>query len=254
MTLPCDEDGDSRRDFRFLVACSSPLQGTIMLLSHAQALKDEPMNNTATTLSPTFDFIWKNGILMQKVHVFKVEGEMGVNPHWEDVTAAPETDWRPVQVGGKQIKDPTFKTFEQRNGKEPEAKRAGWDHVIEFDGGTDCNDPKKGYGEGYGSYQIDGGNIVRVKFGKGHSNNSAEIRTLIAALRDLAEDGRLGRVLCRGDSQIALNWITQKSGPNRKSSEGFLEAVEMLREEVKRFVKVKGEWRRRNHSVKLFGH
>lgn len=209
------------------------------------------MENTLTQTTPTFDFIWKNGVLMQKVYVHI--STTGENVRWEEVTAPPQVDWKPVLVGGKQIKDPTFQTFEQRNGREPQVKRDGYDHVIEFDGGTDCNDPKKGFGNGYGSYKIDGQDVKRVKFGKGHSNNSAELRTLVEALKELAGMGGRGKVLCRGDSQIALKWIDCPKMP-KKGSEGFLGAILLLREEVAKFASVRGEWRRRTHSLALFGH
>lgn len=201
------------------------------------------MDNTVTNLIPTSHFLWRNGVLMQSFHVH--DGGSGEYL---------KTDWRPVEVGGKKVIDPIFKTFEQRNGREPQAKRAGWDHVIEFDGGTTNNNPKKGYGAGYGSYQIDGGEIRRVTFGNGHSCNSAEILTLVHALRDLAQTSITGTVLCRGDSKIALKWISHKGAPSDKGSENFIQAIASLRAEVKLFPKVDGEWRRRNHSVALFGH
>lgn len=201
------------------------------------------MDNTATNTLPTFNFMWRNGVLLQQVYI-----------HDAATGEYLDTRWKQVDVGGKPVKNPTFKTFEERNGREPQAKREGWDHVIEFDGGTNCNDPKRGFGEGYGSYQIDGGDIKRVTFGRGHSNNSAEIRTLVAGLRELAGSGKLGTVLCRGDSMTALKWIKFPGKPSKKASANFLEAIESLRAEVKQFKHVKGEWRRRNHSVALFGH
>lgn len=56
-----------------------------------------------------------------------------------------------------------------------------YNHIIEFDGGSTCNVPKLGYGDGYGSYQIDQREIVRLQFGKGFSANAAEILTLAAS-------------------------------------------------------------------------
>ena len=126
--------------------------------------------------------------------------------------------------------------------------------VIEFDGGTSCNNPKLGYGQGYGSFQIDGGEIHRVKFGIGHSCNSAEIATLTAALEFLAESGYAGNVLARGDSQIALKWATSRSEPSPKTSQIFQQSIPPLRKQVSRFFKVRTEWRSRIVSVKIFGH
>lgn len=137
--------------------------------------------------------------------------------------------------------------------------------TIEFDGGSSCNMPSKGYGEGYGSYLFsgervselkDGHGIQRVTFGKGHSANSAEIRTLVSALQRLSEnvDPAKVQVLARGDSKIALKWVSDTRTPKESSSPGFREAIAMLRIEVAKFAKVKTQWRGREHSVKLFGH
>jgi ribonuclease HI len=210
------------------------------------------MDNPQPILSPTFDFLWKNGTLHQKVLVTDVGAEEPIR-----------TDWTPVLVGCQPVRGQKQQTFKDRNGTAPEdalamvRRDAHFSrHVIEFDGGTSCNSPKKGFGNGYGSYQIDGGEIVRVEFGKGHSNNSAEIRTLVAALKALADiPCDLPRIaLARGDSQIALKWVKCGAVPKDKTSEGFREAIELLREQVRRFHNVKTEWRRRTHSVALFGH
>lgn len=129
------------------------------------------------------------------------------------------------------------------------------EYVIEFDGGTSCNIPSKGYGEGYGSFQINGGEIKRVEFGVGHSCNSAEILTLCAALNELKYVCPYAKeVLCRGDSQIALKWISYQGKPSKKSSPMFLDAINLLRKAVGQFSSVRPEWRNRNHSVALFGH
>ena len=138
-----------------------------------------------------------------------------------------------------------------------------WDFIIEFDGGTSCNIPSKGFGEGYGSYLIKNNllqkeyGIQRVKFGYGHSCNSAEVRTLVAALRDLL--GRCERpkemnVLVRGDSKIALKWVWSRKQPTDKSTPLFKEAILLLQQEATKFKFIKTEWRGRNHSVQLFGH
>jgi len=128
--------------------------------------------------------------------------------------------------------------------------------VIEFDGGSSCNIPSRGYGEGYGSFQIGNQEIQRVKFGKGHSANSAEIRTLVSGLAELSKqvDPAKCQVLARGDSKVALKWVSDLRTPKETSSKGFLEAIALLRIEVAKFAKVKTQWRGREHSVKLFGH
>ncbi len=133
-----------------------------------------------------------------------------------------------------------------------------FDFTIEFDGGTSCNIPSKGFGEGYGSFQINDGEIKRVTFGKGHSCNSAEIRTMVAALEELASmcNPAQSSILIRGDSQIALKWVTCGKQPKASHSEGFRDAIERLRRviQLNRWRSVSTEWRGRAHSVKLFGH
>lgn len=142
-----------------------------------------------------------------------------------------------------------------------------YDFVIEADGGTSCNDPKRGFGEGYGSFRISRPSrnqiwpIERVGFGIGHSCNSAEIFTLAAALRSMLkwmhnEDLNPSEltVLLRSDSRIALKWACCKKQPPNKGSPKFHEGIAMLREEVAKFKCVRTEWRGREESVRIFGH
>jgi len=145
----------------------------------------------------------------------------------------------------------------QRDYELNQQKDRQYDFIIEFDGGTSCNNPAQGFGEGYGSWQINQEPICRVKFGYGHSCNSAEVRTLVDALRSLSmaiPDAKSKNVFVRGDSKIALKWVTSKQHPTRKSTEKFQEAIYLLRLEVAKFKSVKTEWRGREHSVRLFGH
>lgn len=129
------------------------------------------------------------------------------------------------------------------------------EYLIEFDGGTSCNIPNKGYGKGYGSFQINDGPIQRVEFGMGHSCNSAEVLTLCAALKELkSQCPHAESVLCRGDSQIALKWISYRGKPSRGCYHRFLAAIDELRQVVVQFKSVRSEWRSRDHSVNLFGH
>lgn len=136
---------------------------------------------------------------------------------------------------------------------------SGAPHVctIEFDGGSSCNIPSRGYGEGYGSYQINDRDIVRVSFGLGHSSNSAEIRTLVRALEDLLDTDPVApfkTVLIRGDSQIALKWVLHRGPIKGTPSPQFVEAVGMLQRTADKFTLLRTEWRGREHSVALFGH
>ena len=131
------------------------------------------------------------------------------------------------------------------------------DFIIEFDGGTSCNVPSRGFGKGYGSFQINNGPIRRVEFGMGHSCNSAEIRTLVSALeavRESCDSCHNASVLARGDSRIALKWASCKSEPKEKHSENFREAIKLLREQIVHFGQIRTEWRNRSHSVRIFGH
>lgn len=206
--------------------------------------------------SPTFR--WNGDLLEQEIQIIQHYPE-------RDREVGIFHEWHPVKIGDRQV----FK----RSGQAPETKSKSKGmpdnladyirdgpkpgrYVIEADGGTSCNIPGK-FGKGYGSYQINGGEIVRVEFGMGHSNNSAEIRTLVAALEALdAQEGPSTEksVLLRSDSKIALKWVRCGETPKEKTSEGFREAITLLRAQVIKFRSVKTEWRNRLHSVALFGH
>jgi ribonuclease HI len=140
--------------------------------------------------------------------------------------------------------------------KSTEAKTPEGYTLVEFDGGTSCNIPAQGYGEGYGSFQIDHGTVHRVTFGRGHSSNASEILTLAAALEHLYSRGGADcmKLFIRGDSQIALKWATDTSNPRAKTSECFKQAIARVRLFNHLFADIKTEWRGRRHSVKLFGH
>jgi ribonuclease HI len=214
--------------------------------------------------SPTFR--WNGDLLEQEVQIIQHYPD-------RDRDVGIFREWHPAQIDGKAITrsvSPKPVPHDNPLGK-PKSKgmpdtlkelvaqgfpKTGR-HLIEFDGGTSCNNPRQGFGKGYGSFQIDNGSIHRVEFGMGHSSNSAEIRTLVAALQQLAKE--VGNpeehsVLVRGDSQIALKWVKCPLTPKEKTSEGFREAITLLRTEVTKFRGVKTEWRRRDYSVRLFGH
>src|SRR5512133_1957384 len=72
--------------------------------------------------------------------------------------------------------------------------------VIEFDGGTSCNRPALGYGNGYGSFRVNDGDVHRLAFGP-MSSNAAEIFTLAAAIGRARSMGATALLLC-GDSRI----------------------------------------------------
>lgn len=134
---------------------------------------------------------------------------------------------------------------------------------IRFDGGTSCNIPRLGYGNGYGSYQIDDAPIYRVNFNVPMSANAAEIRTLARAIETVAQiepNTTLLRLLILGDSRIALKWANVAAGSRKrtkigKTSPEFQESIVMLELAMRRvFAKVQTNWTPRLQSVAVFGH
>lgn len=131
---------------------------------------------------------------------------------------------------------------------------------VEFDGGTPCNIPRLGYGEGYGSYQICAGGhtspIVRRNFGRPMSANVAEISTLIAALKTVVKSYNPKTVILEihGDSKIALSRCKAQLKPNKSYDPSFAAAVTELQSFVSQFGEVTTFWRGRIASVRLFGH
>lgn len=124
---------------------------------------------------------------------------------------------------------------------------------IEFDGGTPRNIPRLGYGNGYGSYQLNGGQIVRVEFGAPMSSNVAEIRTLIVAIKSIGLPVESTKLLIHGDSQIALNRCLNRLKPKKRNGDFGL-ACEELFSTCQRYACVRIHWRGRAASVRLFGH
>jgi ribonuclease HI len=133
--------------------------------------------------------------------------------------------------------------------------------IVYFDGGSTNNVPKRGgYGNGYGSFQLNG-EVVRLDFGRPMSANEAEVRTLIAAAEaaKITCEPEKTRLCVYGDSQIALNWA-RKAGqkvpyrPPLGCSPGFTEAVADLYVAVQPFAEVAAEWQPRDKSVEMFGH
>lgn len=127
--------------------------------------------------------------------------------------------------------------------------------TIIFDGGTTCNKPRLGLGEGYGSYKLNNRPIVRLKFGKPHTNNSAEVSTLYAAV---VEAKSLGFYTMHfiGDSQIALNSCRPSAMPKHpkdKSSDMFLQARRDLQLALC-YVSFTTEWWPRDKIFAVFGH
>ncbi len=131
--------------------------------------------------------------------------------------------------------------------------------TIEFDGGTSCNIPSRGYGDGYGSFKIGDREVERIEHRRPMSCNVAEIMTAVVALDRCRHFFGSSEILLRGDSKIALNWANIGNGrkpilPNKKKAESFRNAVSELIVAIRHHKNVKTEWRNRNHSVTLFGH
>lgn len=131
---------------------------------------------------------------------------------------------------------------------------------VEFDGGTPCNIPRLGYGNGYGSYQISENGvslaIQRCSFGVPMSANVAEISTLIAALKRVKKcyNPENTFVEIHGDSKIALGRCHRALNPKKQYDPSFATAVTELNSLCMEFAKVETLWRGRAASVKLFGH
>ena len=141
-----------------------------------------------------------------------------------------------------------------------------YDYLIEFDGGTSCNIPAKGYGNGYGSFRItckgddpESSIVERVKLGPGYSCNAAEIGVLAHAITKLhsvisMSNNTGASIHCIGDSQIALGWLTKKTEPRSATCPKFPESIARLRAAMTGFKSVTGQWRTRTESVRIFGH
>lgn len=133
---------------------------------------------------------------------------------------------------------------------------------VEFDGGTPCNIPSKGYGDGYGSYQLCCNGhvypIERVNFGRPMSNNVAEISVLIRAIEAVARLHKPEKTILEihGDSQIALGRVKKQLWPKQRENKSpdFVEACDRLWALCFAFHEVTTHWRGRERSVKIFGH
>ncbi len=127
-------------------------------------------------------------------------------------------------------------------------------YEIVFDGGALGNP-----GKGYGSYQItapDGAMTRdRLDYGDGVTNNQAEYRTLIAALRRLSFTLGAGAgsatVIVRGDSQLVLY---QVQGTWKVKTEGLRPLHRQAADLVGQFGRVDLVWHARKHSVSVLGH
>ncbi len=131
---------------------------------------------------------------------------------------------------------------------------AAWDWRIVFDGGSLGNP-----GRGYGSYRLRqaGGDwepAVRLEYGGRVTNNEAEYRSLIAALRALSlrdADANRWRVEVLGDSLLVLNHLR---GQWRVKADNLRPLFEEARVLARSFGRITYTWHRRDRSVELLGH
>jgi ribonuclease HI len=127
-------------------------------------------------------------------------------------------------------------------------------YEIVFDGGALGNP-----GKGYGSYEITSGGTVirhqRHEYGNNVTNNQAEYRTLIEALKWLASS--LGgsaagtRVHVNGDSLLVIN---QLLGKWKVKNEGLRLYHREATDLVRQFQSVALVWHDRSNSVRRLGH
>lgn len=129
---------------------------------------------------------------------------------------------------------------------------------IEFDGGTSCNVPRLGFGNGYGSYKINDEPVHRCHFNQPMSANTAELRTLeyaIQTIRDRGINVLESTLFIIGDSQIALGWASNPSRKlSKKATELFQDATARLQMAMRGFKKIEVSWQPRLKSVATFGH
>ena len=132
---------------------------------------------------------------------------------------------------------------------------AGADYTIVFDGGSLGNP-----GKGYGSYQIvdrTGGVLAAetLQYGDRVSNNSAEYRSLIAALERLLDHlgptADASSVAIRGDSQLVVKQVNGLWKVNAVDLKPFHRRASDL---MRAFGRADLQWHRRNHSVRVLGH
>lgn len=140
----------------------------------------------------------------------------------------------------------------------------GW-HLF-TDGGTPCNDPRKGYGTAYGSYRLfhDGKEVLfeTNHYGRG-SNNFAEIETAFRALNhclDVVPDDQT--LFIYSDSEIMLSHLSALAKQNpRKVSKGtsqeMIQALSRLDKLIYQHWLMRDlicRWTPRRNLLKTVGH
>lgn len=130
-------------------------------------------------------------------------------------------------------------------------------YVVTFDGGADPN-PGKGYGSFHISSPTGRELLERLDFsdnGQKMTNNQAEYRTLIGALKHLqrllAERGPVEHVRVIGDSQLVINQVTGAWKVRQEDLKPLQAEVVQLGAQ---FGSIEFRWHRREHSVRLLGH
>ena len=134
--------------------------------------------------------------------------------------------------------------------------------VIRFDGGIYGMEKGRNYGQLYGSFRINNGDVVHAIFNAYGSSNIAELMTLITAVEYLEVDPKKTRLCIYSDSQITVGWIEKASNgkpmPKLKVKNGrsleFIETVAYLYTTLEPFASVGVRWQPREFNVSIFGH
>lgn len=144
------------------------------------------------------------------------------------------------------------------NGSHPGTGPGTPDYVVMFDGGSRGNP-----GFGYGSYllvrSVDGkGDLKRVEFGEGKTNNEAEYGALIAALEDLIgrieaanRDPRDFSLRIMGDSILVVNQMAGRWKIRNSRMQGLSDKARQL---LRRFRAWEIIYQPREESVRHLGH
>lgn len=125
---------------------------------------------------------------------------------------------------------------------------------ITIDGGISRNPG----GNSYGSFEFKG-TVHRCKYGggSGHTNNTAEVQTAVAALYYAAEHvqhAHLTDLVFMCDSMLCCNWINRGTNPRTGQTFRLAELLARFRRQAKAFKSVRMEWQPREESVAVLGH
>lgn len=126
--------------------------------------------------------------------------------------------------------------------------------VIEFDGGCNPNP-----GRGYGSFRLtmDGavGRVERVNFGDNQTNNTAEYLALISAIKTIQMPNSVSLKIIGDSKNVIYHVNNYRKGRRLHDTPPRLQLLkDELADRLADFRTVVGEWKKRDHSMKIFGH